>query len=232
MGASRGVNGKTKVTFVWEPTPKTPGDRATDAPARVLLTAIAADGSPVFRGRVPATDAAGAPPAGAAAAVRAPSRIAFDASPGPLRLRLSVEGAASQVIDTDSRDFQVPDLTAAQTVLGTPEVFRGRTARDVQQIRDNPDAVPVATRTFSRADRLLIRIPAYGPAGTTPVLQARLLNRGGQPMSDLAAPPPTSAGGAQIIEVPLAGLAAGEYLVEIKEASGDAAELVGFRVTT
>src|SRR5207247_406045 len=74
IGTSRGENGRTKVTFVWEPVPKAPGERgsaSTDPPARVLLTAVAPDGSPYFRGRVPdvasASPAAAAPGAGSAA---------------------------------------------------------------------------------------------------------------------------------------------------------------------
>ena len=59
IGTERGADGKTRVTFVWEPMPKTPGEqaRATETPARVSLTAIAPDGSPYFRGRVPDANA-------------------------------------------------------------------------------------------------------------------------------------------------------------------------------
>src|SRR5207253_8502406 len=42
IGTSRGENGKTRVTFVWEPAPRTANDRpvaASDQPARVALTA-------------------------------------------------------------------------------------------------------------------------------------------------------------------------------------------------
>src|SRR5207248_11464507 len=50
FGIARGQNGKTRVTFVWEPAPKIPGDRARAAvpPARVVLTALAPDGTQVF----------------------------------------------------------------------------------------------------------------------------------------------------------------------------------------
>ena len=74
-------------------------------------------------------------------------------------------------------------------------------------------------------------MPAYGPGGTTPTLTAHLLNRAGQPMTELHRPPPH--GGEQQIELPLAALPPGEYVLEIKagEQDGDAKELVGFRVT-
>src|SRR6185295_9433642 len=76
IGTSRGDNGKTRVTFVWEPLPKLPGDRPREEPARVQLTAISPDGSPYFRGRVPTTAplvaSAGATGTAAAAAAATP----------------------------------------------------------------------------------------------------------------------------------------------------------------
>jgi hypothetical protein len=222
IGTSRGAGGKTKVTLVWEPAQATAmvRDERRESPARVMITAIGPDGAPYFRGRVP--DAAAAP-----AAVPASGRATFDVNPGKVQLRLSVEGTASQVLDTETREIAIPDMTA-DTSLGTPRVFRARTARDYQQIKADPDAMPVTTREFSRADRLLVRFPAYGPGSTTPDLSAHLLNRGGQPISDLQS---TASGvpDTQQIELPLAALAPGEYLLEIK--AGDLRELVGFRVT-
>jgi VWFA-related protein len=230
IGTSRGANGKTKVTFVWEPAPVVAGDRSgAELPVRVMLTAIGADGGPSFRGRVPEA-APATTPAAVPGTTRGPARIAFEVAPGPLRLRMSVEGAAAQVIDTDAREIAVPDLTSAHTVFGTPEVLRARTARDFQQMKSDPDAVPVAARAFSRTEHLLIRVPVYGPGETAPVLTVHLLNRSGQAMSELSAVPSSTAG-AQLIDVPLAGLAAGEYLVEIKAGDGEASDLVGFRVT-
>jgi len=59
------------------------------------------------------------------------------------------------------------------------------------------------------------------------------LSRAGSAMSELApAPAPTT--GMQQVELPLAALAAGEYVVEIKASGegGEATEHVGFRVTS
>src|SRR4029077_7894976 len=56
IGTSRGENGKTRVTFVWEPVARAPGDPSPSEsrePSRVAVMAIAPDGSPYFRGRVP-----------------------------------------------------------------------------------------------------------------------------------------------------------------------------------
>jgi hypothetical protein len=209
------------------------GDRnaRTETPARVMLTAVAPDGSPSFRGRVP--EAAQAPAAatapGGAAAITG-SRVTFEVPPGRLQLRMSVEGTGSEVLDSDSREIAVPDLTAPRSQFGTPEVIRARTPRDYQQLKSDANPIPTVGRDFVRTDRLLIRVPVYGAGGVAPGLSVHLLNRSGQAMSELA-PAPSAPAGTQLIDLPLAGLAAGEYIVEIKTVDGEAAELVGFRIT-
>ena len=80
IGTARGENGKTRVTFSWEPVTAVPGQRAEDPAARVQLTAIA-DGRPIFRGRVPDEDATPAASAGSSASAIAASRNAFIARP-------------------------------------------------------------------------------------------------------------------------------------------------------
>jgi VWFA-related protein len=238
IGTSRGENGKTRLTVVWEPVPKLPGDRPTlpgDEPARMAIMALGTDGSPYFRGRVPDVALASTSPStasvGASGAPRTPSRVTFDVKPGKVQLRLSVEGGAAQILDSEVREIAVPDLTAPQTSLGTPLLFHARTARDFQLIKDDPQAVPTATRDFSRTERLLIRVPAYGAA--PPTTKVRLLNRAGQAMMELNTGPDGRSGLPQT-ELPLAGLAPGEYLLEVKAAGegGEAQELIGFRVTS
>jgi VWFA-related protein len=215
IGTSRGENGKTRVTFVWEPLPKPLGEKpgTREEPSSVNVTAVAPDGSPYFRGAVP-------------------SKITFDVMPGKMQLRMSVAGAASQVLDSEIREITVPDLTSPQTTLGTPEVLRARTPREFQQLKADASAVPIAAREFSRTDRLLIRVSAYGPGGTAPTLSVHLLNRAGSSMSELQASPAPTAG-LQQVDLPLAALAPGEYVVEITATGegGEAKELVGFRVT-
>jgi VWFA-related protein len=230
VGMSRGENGKTRVTFVWEPLPKSPGDRPREEPARVSLMAVAPDGSPSFRGKVPDAAVASTAPAtpGGSPAARGPSRVSFEVPPGKIQLRISVEGSASQVLDSETREISVPDLTSAQAILGTPSVLRARTAREFQQLRTDADAVPIAGREFNRIEHLLVRVPAYGPGGTTPELNVHLLNRTGAPMNELKAEASPRTGEQQI-DLPLAGLPPGEYVLEIK--TSDATELVGFRVT-
>jgi hypothetical protein len=159
------------------------------------------------------------------------SRAVFDLPPGRLRLRMSIQDAASQVLDQDVRELSVRDLRG-DVAIGTPEVLRARNAREFRTL-DAPAAVPVASREFSRAEHLLIRFQAYGPPGASPVVSARLLARTGHAMRDLPVAPAATPGDTAI-DLPLAGLAAGEYMVEVTATSGarDAKDRIGFRVTS
>jgi len=80
-------------------------------------------------------------------------------------------------------------------------------------------------------ERMYIRIEGYAPGGATPTITARLLNRGGQSMSDLPVQTPTP--GVAELDLGLASLAAGDYLIEFtgKTPSGTAQELVAFKVS-
>ncbi len=227
IGTARGENGKTRLTFLWEPPVAVPGQRADEPAARVALTAISPDGRPVFRGRVPEAPA-DAPAVGATVVPGASTT--FDVQPGPLELKMVVEGARGQVIDSVGRELTVPDYNTVEVSFGTPRVYRVRSVPELQALRGKPDAVPTADRAFSRTERLFIRLDAYAPGGAAPAMTARLLNRAGQSMSDL--PVQTPAGRSAEIDLALSALAAGEYLIELnaKTASGTAQELIAFRV--
>jgi VWFA-related protein len=234
IGTARGDNGKTRVTFVWEPLPKSPGERADrEEPARVSLLALGPDGSLVYRGRAPdvAYASTAAPSPGGGAAPRGPTKVVFDAPPGKVQLRMSVEGSASQTLDTETREIAIPDMTAPQPTIGTPMVLRARTLPELNKLKADPDAVPSASREFNRTERLLVRVPAYGPAGV-PALKVRILNRAGSAITELPTTPSPNPNVLQI-EMPLATLAPGEYVLEIKagDQDSDPKELLGFRVT-
>jgi VWFA-related protein len=232
-GTDQTPDGKTRVTFVWEPlTSQQGGPRAGDAPSRVMLTATAADGSPVFRGRVGPDEAAvdAPPPSATAAAPAAGASVTFPTVPGQVEMRMVVENARGQVIDSTTQTISVPDYTRTQVSFSTPRVYRARTAREMLLLRNNLDATPSATREFSRAERMLVRFDAYAAGGAKPDVTAKLLNRAGVAMSDV---PIQAADGKPFqIDFPLASLAAGEYIIQIdaKTASGTAQQMIGFRV--
>jgi VWFA-related protein len=214
FGIARGENGRIRMTFVWEPSGAVPGDRRVKVAARLAVKAMGADGKLAFEGIVGERASA-----------------VFDVSPGRVTFTSSVEDSASQTIDSDFRDVMVRDLKGA-VVLGTPEVFRGRTARGMRELREDPSAVPTPSRVFSRAEQLLIRVPAY-PAAEPPALSATLVSPAGQQMRQLAVESPATPGGSAQVDLPLAGLPPGEYSIAISATSsaGNAKETVAFRVT-
>ena len=224
-GTDRGANGKSRVTFVWEPRPPAQGARADDAPSKVMITATAPDGSPVFRGPAIAPEPDPTNPTAPAGAA-----VTFDAAPGQIEMRLVVENARGQVVDSTTQSLTVPDYSRTQISFGTPRVFHARTAREALLIRNNVDAQPSAAREFSRGERLLVRFDAYTQDGAKPEVTARLLNRQGNAMSDV--PIQTAEGKPLLIDFPLASLAAGEYVIELnaKSPSGAAQQLIGFKV--
>jgi hypothetical protein len=163
-------------------------------------------------------------------------QVTFAAPPGPVTVRLAAETDDGDTLDTDTRDWIVPDFTGAESSISTPRVYRARTARDIQTLKSTAAPLPVTERTFARIERLLIRFEVYTPGPATPVL--RLLNRNGDAMSDW---PVTAREGdgtedrtaAFEAEVALGGVPPGDYLLEVA-ASADAAApttLVALRVT-
>jgi hypothetical protein len=192
----------------------------------MTVAAIAPDGSPVFRGRLPdAPPSTGTAPSGGA--------VTFETTPGKVQLRLTVEGSTAEVLDSETREISIPDLTALDLTIATPIVFRARTIREFQQMKVDPKATPTAAREFGRSERVFLRVATYGGGSAAPSITARLLNRAGQAITDL--PVASSAGvtGTSEIELALATLAPGEYVVELTAAAaaGQAKELVGFRIT-
>jgi hypothetical protein len=229
LGSERGADGKTRMTFVWEPVPHAPGDpvRPENTPARVSIIAVAPDGSPYYRGKIPEGTSATATPAG--------SKVSFEVKPGQMQLRVSVESAGADVLDSEVRDIAVPDLTAPQVAIGTPAVYRGRTVPEYQRLKSDPQAMPTAAREFSRTERVFIRVPAYAPGTSAPTVTAKLLNRSGQSMGDLTVANSAGRTDSKDIDLSLAPMPPGEYAVEITataEGSEPVKELVGFRVTS
>jgi VWFA-related protein len=225
FGMSRGPNGRTRVTFVWEPAARVPGERVRQTPARVVFTAKAGDGTVLFEGPVAPTG-----PAAIDDPTATPSRASFDVTPGRVRLRIAIQDAAAQQMDQDVREISIRDLRADPAV-GTPEILRARNAREFRTL-DGDAAVPVASREFRRTERLLIRFQAYGPDGATTV-SARLLGRMGHPIRELDVSSAATSGDSAI-DLPLASFANGEYTIEVTATSGarGATDRVTFRVTS
>ncbi|MBI2834878.1 MAG: VWA domain-containing protein [Acidobacteria bacterium] len=234
IGTERAGGGRTRVTFIWELQPPVAGLDREDV-ARVAVAASGA-GKAYFKGRVPDEVGSGNPGTRGASdgssdgKIPAGARAVFDAEPGRMQIRLSVEDTEGKVIDTDMVEITVPDFTSPQVAVSTPEVVRARNGLELKTAMNDPDALPTVAREFRRTDRLLIRFEAYVPGEASPTTSAQLLNRSGNSMAQL--PVGAGAAGTYQIDLPLASLPPGEYLVELKVASAgsEAKELVAFRV--
>jgi hypothetical protein len=180
----------------------------------------------IFRGGAPDQASTPAPGTGGG-----PQRLTFEAPPGKLEMRLTVQDAGSGTLDQEIKTIDVPDLTAPAAAISTPRVFRMRTAREFQTLAADAAATPTAGREFSRTERLLIRFDAYAAGNEQVQPTAILLNRAGTKMADVPVTAAQAAGTHQI-NLSLASIPAGEYLVEIAvtSASGEAKELVALRV--
>jgi hypothetical protein len=224
FGVTRGAAGDPHVNFVWEPTGRVPGERArASSPARIVFKALKADGTTIFEG-------VARPSGPAIGGIDAPAVLTFPAPAGRLRIEMSIEDASSRVLDTDVRDVVVRTLNGP-VAIGTPQVLRSRTAREHRLLESDPGAVPVPSREFSRMERLWIRVPVYA-ADAAPRVSARLLSGIGGAMRAVAV---HAASGSAVhqMDLPLAGLPAGEYSVEItaSAAGAEIKELLTFRVT-
>jgi VWFA-related protein len=213
-------DGIARVTFVWEAVDRQPGGRRPTAePARVRMRVTTPEGTPVYEAVVaPAT------PTHEAAAL-----AAFDAPVGRLRVELTIEDTESRRLDTDVRDIVV-ERARDTLAFGTAAILRGRTARDLRELRNDPHAAPSSSRAFSRTELLLIRLPVH-PADEELEISALLVSRAGRVMRELTLESAPIAG-MQQVELPLAGLPAGEYRLELRAShNGESiSEALDFRV--
>ncbi len=226
FGMGRGDAGETRISFVWEPAPRVPGDRGDGAvPARIALTVTTLDGQPVFDGVVRAAGTQ------VSATAEERSRVSFQTAAGRLLVQMSIQDVAARVVDREVRDLVV-DGFPGPVSLGTAEVLRARTAREQQALAADPEAMPVAARQFSRAERLIVRMPVF-TSGEVPRVSARLVSSFGGVMRQLTASPTPSRPGVFQFDLPLAALATGAYSVELQAStsSGEARDSLPIRVT-
>jgi VWFA-related protein len=221
VGMSPGENGRTRVTFVWEPIPR-PGDRWV--PARLRMTATAAQGGTLFEGELPS----------AASGNGKDRRAVFEASPGSVQLRWRVEDADGNLLDNETRAVRVTDFADTGAVFGTPEILAARTVAEFERLKSDPSAAPAAGREFGRVERFLLRIPLYGLDGESPPdVEAQLVSRAGRLITGLSvAFDRRGAAQAAQIELGLANLAPDDYAVRLvlRQNDNTLEDVVAFRV--
>lgn len=224
FGLTRGDGGQARINFVWEPSPRVPGDRSSAGPpARIAMVVTTLDGEPVFDGVVlPAT--------GSITGRGEGMRAVFDAPAGRLLVQMSIMDLSNRVLDRDVRDVVVGGFPGPVS-LGTAEIFRARTAREIEALLADPDAVPVAARQFSRRERLIVRVPVYG-AGT-PSVSAKLVSAFGSVMRETAATALPAQRELYQVDFALSPFAPGHYTIDIEAhtAEGTASDRLAVRIT-
>jgi hypothetical protein len=157
--------------------------------------------------------------------------VTFEAPAGTVDIRVTAENANGRRLDSDQTSLLVPDFTSPGPLISTLFVYRGRTVRDLQQVRAAASPTPTIRRIFSRTERLLLRFGAHGPGETAPKLTLRILNSRGDSLASL--PDPIKAGAWFEGEVGLSSFPPGDYVLEVAAASDDqvAKQLLAIRVT-
>ena len=220
-GFERGDDGRLSLVFTWEPSAA--GAALRSRPQVVALKVSTVQGASLFDREVRAI----APPG---EGVRE-DRALFAVPAGRMQLDLSIRAADGSVLDTGAQDIDVPVVRGTGPVLLQPQFVRARTVRDFRALSAQPDAPPTPSRTFSRSERLLIRVPAYNPDGAAVTISASISNVKGETIRTLDQVP-ADAGSPQF-DLPLAFLAPGDYGVEVKVTSptGTARTVIRFRLT-
>ena len=211
VGTARGPDGLTNVTVTWDPGVAPPRNQRVGS---VELKATTDDGKVIFDGPLM-------------------SLATFAASPGIVHLEMTILGLDGKTLDSDYRGVPVPNLRVSRLTFASMQVVRTRNAREFTEAARNPTANPAPSREFSRAERLLLRVPVYSATDAAATVTATLLNRLGTPMRSLA--PVSSDLPAEIaqFDLPLSSLAPDDYRVELKASAGseEAKALLLFRVT-
>ena len=197
VGAGRGADGGTAVTVAW--TPRAPPGRAD--PARtVVVTVKGAGGGRSFDAKLH------------------DGLLSFASPPGAVQLQTTVRDADGNILDDDRRAFSVPDLSAPALAIGTPILLRARTVADARAIADGGSRSPFAGREFNRTDRLYVRFNVHGAAENEAEVSVRLTTKAGAALLEL--PVARLKEGYQL-EVPLASVARGDYLIAVTAAHGE-----------
>lgn len=222
FGFDRDSDGQLRFLMTWEPTAA--GAKLRSQPHDVLLKVSTPQGDTLFEREIRSIAAAGVAPAN--------DRALFPVGAARMQLDFSIRTADGAVIDTAAQDIDVPIVRGAGPVLLQPQLVRARTVREFEALAAQPAVAPTPARTFSRSERLLIRVPAYNPDATPVTVSVTLTNPRGQAIRQVEPRPVGGNTATPQFALPLAFLAPGEYSLDVKVASatGTARQLVRFRL--
>lgn len=241
IGMSRGEAGKTRVTVSWDPSGRITStgvqEQGHDRPVRLEIEPRSSDGVALGEIRAIATGMLTTDSA---------TTASFDLEPGDVTLRLEARAASGDTVDRWTNAITVPDLADEPVVLSTPRFLRARSPFELKFLQSATAPPPLASRDFRRTDRVFVDVDCYASAvalakadggDSPPEIVAELLNNSGKVLTTLKAMSATI-GVATVtdraarIEIPIANLAIGSYVLRMKATAGDhhAQQLTAFRV--
>jgi hypothetical protein len=126
----------------------------------------------------------------------------------------------------------VPDLSGSQLALSAPILLRARTVADARILAEGRQASPFAGREFNRTDHVFVRFTVYGAPASQATASARLTTKAGVSLLELPLAKMAGTETTYQVELPLASIARGDYLIAVAAAHGEerARALVPLRV--
>ena len=212
VGAERGVDGQSAITVAW--TPRTAA-RRVDPQQTMSVVVKDADGDRSFEASL------------------SDGTLSLPSPPGPVQLRVTARDAAGNILDEDRRPFVVPDLSSENLAFGVPALLRAHTVVEARALADGQPASPYAGCEFGRTDRVFVRVSLYGAAAGDAEVSARLTNKADSTLLEIPATRVPSSLTTYQVDLPLASIARGDYLIAIAATHGEERirALVPIRVT-
>jgi hypothetical protein len=143
----------------------------------------------------------------------------------PTAVSPAVQAAVEALADSLRPDADEPSEGRRRVIMPTPVDAAAASAPTIALARGRTVGEPVARREFHRTDTLVIRTlvrSSGAPAGhATPVTPGRLLDRRGQPLTEL---PLTTGAETPELRLALGNLGPGDYVIELAQ------QYVAFRV--
>jgi VWFA-related protein len=140
--------------------------------------------------------------------------ISFISPPGTIQLDLTIQDSSGDMIDREQRTVTVPDVQTTTLALTTPILSRARNSAEFRSMSSAPDPVAFAGRDFTRADRVLLRVAAYGTAAADAEVTAQLVGPRGSTLAELPIHSEGEGAGFRL-DLPLSSLATGEFIIAI-----------------
>ena len=192
VGLAPAADNASKVNLAWTPRPGIEGRAAAGG----MLVTAKNDGEVLFDGPVKETG------------------TSFVSPPGTVQLDLTIQDSSGEMIDREQRTVTVPDVKKTTLALTTPIVSRARSSAEFRSITSGTEPIAFAGREFSRSDRLLVRVAAYGSASADAEVTAQLVGPRGTTLAELPIHSEGEGAGFRL-DLPLSSLATGEFIIAI-----------------